>query len=165
LQESYFFIQADPTSASRYVYPDDPFAESLAVARYIEQYSSPSASIAVFGSEPQILFYSRRRSATGYLYGYSLTEEQKYASTMQQQAISEIEAAHPEYIVSVRDWDIRPQSEKAIFAWAKTYFAANYDLIGVMRVRDGLQLRSEDEIRTTPGTLWAALFLFRRKTP
>jgi hypothetical protein len=165
LQESYFFFQADPTSASRYVYPDDPFAESLAVARYIEQYSSPSASIAVFGSEPQILFYSRRRSATGYLYGYSLTEEQKYASTMQQQAISEIEAAHPEYIVSVRDWDIRPQSEKAIFAWAKTYFAANYDLIGVMRVRDGLQLRSEDEIRTTPGTLWAALFLFRRKTP
>jgi len=163
-QESRFFFQADPISASRYVYPDDPFAESVVVGSYIQQHSSASASIAVFGSEPQILFYAQRHSATGYLYRYSLTEEQKYAATMQQQAISEIEAAHPEYLVSVRDWEIRPKSEKAIFSWARSYIAANYDLIGVMRVRDGLQFRSMDEIRTTPGTLWAALFLFRRKT-
>jgi len=45
----------------------------------------------VLGSEPQIYFYSGRRSATGYLYMYSLTEEQKYALRMQKEMIGEIE--------------------------------------------------------------------------
>ena len=44
----------------------------------------------MLGSEPEILFYARRRSATGYLYAYSLTEEQKYAATMQQEAIATV---------------------------------------------------------------------------
>lgn len=163
-QEQYFFFRADPIAASRYVYPDDPFAESVKVGAYIQEHTPPSARIAVLGSEPQIMFYSRRRSVTGYLYGYSLTEEQKYAATMQKEAISEIEAAHPEYLVFAWDWEIRPRSERAIFNWADQYIAQNYALVGVMRVRDGLQLRSEDEVRRTPGHLWAALFLFRRKT-
>jgi len=161
-QQTYFFFQADPISASRYVYPKDPFPESVAVGNYIQQHSSPSARIAVLGSEPQILFYSRRRSATGYLYSYSLTEEQKYAATMRQEAISEIERAHPEYLVFAQDWVIQPE---LLFAWAKRYLAQNYELVGVMRVRDGLQLRSGNEIRQTPGSLEGALFLFRRTTP
>jgi hypothetical protein len=163
-QEEYFFFRADPVSASRYVYPEDPFAESVEVGRYILEHTPPSARIAVLGSEPQIMFYSRRRSATGYLYGYSLTEEQKYAAMMQKEAIAEIEAAHPEYLVFARDWEIRPRSETTILAWADRYITENYELVGVMRVRDRLQLRSPDEIRRAPVNLWAALFLFRRKT-
>jgi hypothetical protein len=164
-EEGWFFSRADPISASRHVYPNDPFPESVVVGSYIQQHSSPSASIAVLGSEPQLMFYSRRRSATGYLYGYPLTEEQKYAVTMQREAISEIEAANPEYLVFVRDWEIRPRSDTAIFDWAERYVARNYELVGVMRLRDGLQLRSEDEIRNSPVNLWAALFVFRRKMP
>ena len=163
-RESYFFFRADPMSASRYVYPEDPFPESVEVARYIQEHSSRSASVAVLGSEPQIMFYSQRRSASGYLYGYSLTEEQKYAATMQREAIAEIEAAHPEYLVFAWDWEIRPRSDRTIFDWADRYIANHYDLVGVMRVRDGLQFRSEEEVRRTPGHLWASLFLFRRKT-
>ena len=164
LQEKYFFIQADSISASRYVYPDDPFAESLEIGRYIQEHTSSTARIAVLGSEPQIMFYSRRRSATGYLYGYSLTEEQKYAATMQQEAISEIETASPEYLVFARDWDIRPSSDTTILSWAERYISQNYELVGAMRVHDGLRLRSEDEIKRTSGTMVGALFLFRRKT-
>ncbi len=163
LEEMRFYFQADPISASRHVYPEDPFPEAAVVGRYIQQHSAASASIAVLGSEPQIMFYARRRSATGYLYAYPLTEEQEYASTMQQEVISEIEAANPEYLVFAWDWEIRPQSERAIFTWADQYIANNYGLAGVMRVRDGLQFRSENEVRRTPGHLWAALFLFRRK--
>lgn len=164
-QEAWFFFRADPISASRYVYPEDPFAEAVEVGRYIQEHSSPSGRIAVLGSEPQIVFYSRRRSATGYLYGYSLTEEQKYAATMQKEAISEIASANPDYLVFAWDWEIRPRSERAIFAWADRYIAQNYALVGVMKVRDRLQFRSENEIRKTPGNLTGALFLFRRQAP
>ena len=164
-QEKYFFFQADPTSASRYAYPDDPFAESVEVGKYIQEHSSASARIAVLGSEPQIMFYSRRRSATGYLYAYSLTEEQKYAATMQQEMISEIEPARPEYLLFVQDWEFRPRSDTTILAWYRKYVGQNYELVGVMRTRDGLQFRSGDEIRRAPGHMWAAILLFRRKTP
>lgn len=164
-REAYFFFRADPVSASRYVYPIDPFPEVAVVGNYIQQHSSPSERIAVLGSEPQLLFYSRRRSATGYLYGYSLTEEHKYAAVMQLEAISEIEARHPEYLVFVQDWVIRPGSDRAIFAWLERYVTQNFELVGVMRVRDGLQLRSENEIRSAAGNLTGALFVFRRKMP
>jgi hypothetical protein len=164
LQQEYFFFRADPISASRQVYPTDPFPEAAAVGRYIQEHSSPADSIAVLGSEPQILFYARRHSATGYLYSYSLMEEQKYAGRMQQEAISEIESARPAYIVYVRDWMILPHSDRTILRWADQYLKQDYELIGAMRERDGFQLRSESESAKMPGDLTGALFVFRRKS-
>ena len=82
---------------------------------------------------------------------------------MQQEAISEIESARPAYIVYVRDWMILPHSDRSILRWADHYLKQSYELIGVMRERDGFQLRSEAEIAQTPGDLNGALFVFRRK--
>jgi hypothetical protein len=59
-------------------------------------YSAVSPSIAVLGSEPEIYFYSRRRSATGYIYMYPLMETHPYAAQMQQELINEIEAGKPQ---------------------------------------------------------------------
>ncbi|HVP49575.1 MAG TPA: glycosyltransferase family 39 protein [Bryobacteraceae bacterium] len=164
-QETYFFFQADPVSASRFVYPADPFPEAAEIGNYLRQHSSPSARVAVLGSEPEILFYSQRRSATGYLYGYSLTEEQKYAPVMQQEAITEIEAARPEFLVLVFDWVIRPRSDKAIFDWSEKYIADYYEPVGVMRVRGNLQLKTEDLNLKQTGDLTGASFIFRRRKP
>jgi len=161
-QEFHFYFDADPVSASRYVYPKDPFPESVAIGRYIEKNFPPKASMAVLGSEPQIMFYSRRRSVTGYLYTYSLTEEQKYADTMQRDLISQIEAASPDFLVYIQDWLIRPGSDRTIFPWFRRYVVTKYRLVGIMRVRDGLQLRSENEILQAPGNLEAAIFLYQR---
>lgn len=163
-QEFSFYFQADPISVSRYVYPKDPFPESVAVGHYIQQNFPPSATTAVLGSEPQILFYSHRRSVSGYLYTYSLTEEQKYAATMQRELISQIEAARPDFLVYCQDWLILPKTEPAIFLWRKRYISSNYRLIGVMRVHDGLKLRSGADIQLAPGNLDAAIFLFQRIT-
>jgi hypothetical protein len=163
-QQRFFLFHADPVAASRYVYPNDPFPEAATMGNYIQQHSLPSDRIAVIGSEPQIMFYAQRRSVTGYLYGYSLTEEQKYASTMQREMISEVEAGRPAYAVLALDWVIRPRSDRTILAWADKYLAENYDLIGFMRVGDAPQMRAPSDLRTTPGNLAGALFLFQRKT-
>ena len=163
-QESNFYFQADPVSASRYVYPKDPFTESAAIGDYLRRNLSPSATMAMLGSEPQIMFYSRRRSVTGYLYTYSLTEEQPYAATMQRELISEVETARPDYLVHIQDWVIRPRTYPALFRWYGRYITENYRLIAVLRVNDSLQLRSEEEIRRTPGNLDAAIFLYQRTT-
>jgi len=94
-KERALWFHAAPNEVSRQLYGANPFPESLEIARYIKAHSTPRHQIAVFGSEPQIYFYAERRSATGYIYTYSLVEEQRYALQMQQEMIREVEQAEP----------------------------------------------------------------------
>ena len=63
----------------------------------IKSGSTKNTRVAVLGSEPEILFYSGRRSATGYIYMYPLMEKHSYASRMQEEMIRELEAALSAY--------------------------------------------------------------------
>src|SRR5207244_12207014 len=99
--EKKFFFLVSPVEASRMIYSDNPFAESVKIADYLRDHTSPDDTIAVLGSEPEIYFYAQRHSATGYIYTYGLMEPQKYARQMQEEMIHEIERARPKYLVSV----------------------------------------------------------------
>src|SRR6185436_19492825 len=79
-------------AASRQLYAANPCPEAVEIAKYIKAHSTKDETIVVLGSEPEIYFYADRRSATGYIYMYSLTESQPYAAAMQDQMIREIEA-------------------------------------------------------------------------
>ena len=97
------------------------------------------ATLAVLGSEPEIYFYSSRHSTTGYIYTYGLMEEQKYAFTMQQQMIREVEAGRPEFLVYIgvpTSWLGRPDSpqEVAFFSWAQRYVQQEYELVGIVDI-------------------------------
>jgi hypothetical protein len=135
--EKKFFFVVSPVEASRVIYSDNPFAESVKIADYLREHSSSDDTIAVMGSEPQIYFYSQRHSATGYIYTYGLMEPQQYAQQMQQEMIREIERARPKYLISVvmfYSWLWRPGSEQAIFTWANEYTAANYAVVGFVNI-------------------------------
>lgn len=113
-----------PIQVSRAIYGRNPFPESVEVARYIRDHSAPADRVAVVGSEPQIYFYSSRRSATGFIYTYPLMELQPYASAMQREMIREIEATAPRFLVFVsatRSWAARPGSDQTIFRWFESY--------------------------------------------
>jgi Dolichyl-phosphate-mannose-protein mannosyltransferase len=113
-----------PDQVSRAVYGRNPFPESVEIARYIREHSEANDRIAVVGSEPQIYFYSSRRSATGYIYTYPLMELQPYASAMQRQMIGEIETTAPRFLVFVsasHSWIVRPGSDRTIFGWFEGY--------------------------------------------
>ena len=119
------------------IYPDNPFAEAVKIAAYLREHTNPDDTIAVLGSEPEIYFYSHRRSATGYIYTYGLMEPQKYARQMQQEMIREIEDARPKYLISVSmaySWLRRADSEQAIFTWANEYTAQNYAVDGFVNI-------------------------------
>jgi Dolichyl-phosphate-mannose-protein mannosyltransferase len=117
-------FELTPDQVSRAIYGRNPFPESVEIARYIREHSSASDRIAVVGSEPQIYFYSSRRSATGYIYTYPLMELQPYASAMQREMIREIETAAPRFLVFVsatRSWNVWPGSDQTIFGWFEAY--------------------------------------------
>ena len=137
LAERRFFFEASASDASRMIYPESPFPESIRIAEYLREHTSRNDTIAVLGSEPQIYFYADRRSATGYIYTYGLMESQKYAGQMQQEMIRDIERARPKFLVSVvmpDSWLQRPQSERLIFNWANDYTAQNYTVAGFVNM-------------------------------
>jgi hypothetical protein len=137
LADKRFFFEPSTADASRMIYPESPFVESIRIAEYLREHTTKSDTIAVLGSEPQIYFYSDRRSATGYIYTYGLMEPQKYAGQMQQEMIRDIERARPKFLISVvmpDSWLERPESERLIFTWANEYTAQNYIIAGFVNM-------------------------------
>ncbi len=137
LADKKIFLEVSPNDACGLIYPDNPFLESVRIGAYMREHTEPGDTIAVLGSEPEIYFYSHRRSATGYIYTYGLMESQKYAQQMQQEMIREIEAARPKYLISVAmnySWLRRPDSTEAIFNWANEYMAQNYTAAGFVNI-------------------------------
>jgi hypothetical protein len=123
-------------------YKANIFLEAVEIANYIRGHSASTDVIAILGSEPEIFFYSGRRSATGHIYVYAMMEAQPHAHRMQEEMIREIELAQPLYLVSVKthaSWLSRPESDKAIFDWARRYTLDRYDQVGIV-VADGTGL-------------------------
>ena len=128
-----YYFKMEPEEIGRMIYQGNPFDESQEIANYIKEHSKPSDKIAILGSEPQILFYSDRRSATGYLYTYGLMENQPYNKSMQDEMIREIEKEKPKFIIFCRvafSWLARNDSPKWIFEWSDKYLR-NYNLVGI----------------------------------
>ena len=136
-QEKKIFFEASPVEVCRIIYKANPFPESIRIAEYLREHTSPDDTIAVLGSEPQIYFYSHRHSATGYIYTYSLMEQQPYALRMQREMIDEISRSRPKYLVFVGidvSWLRTPGSERLIFNWLNEYAEENYSLSGLVNL-------------------------------
>jgi hypothetical protein len=137
--QSDIFFRLSPLAASRAVYGNNPFPEAQVISEYLKQHSSPNARIAVIGSEPEIYFYSKRHSATGYIYTYPLVEPQKYAMDMQKDMAREIENSRPEYMVFVQvisSWIASPESSTFILDWSHKYAADHYEMVGIVDETD-----------------------------
>jgi hypothetical protein len=80
-------------------------------------------------------------------------EPQPFAERMQEEMIAEIEAARPEYIVSVNitsSWLKRSNSRLRIFKWANSYIAAGYRLTGVIDILSADRTEYHWDVETSP---------------
>jgi hypothetical protein len=79
----------------------NPFPESVEIGRYIRRTSGPDDRVYIVGSEPQILFYAERASATRYIFFYPLTASYPDVLERQREVMAEVVAARPRYVVWV----------------------------------------------------------------
>lgn len=147
-----FFFRTDPIVLCRTIYGLNPFPEAVKVGDFIARHSAEGDRIAVLGSEPEVYFYSHRRSATGYIYTYPLMEPQPFASDMQREMASEIEKANPRFVVVVdipESWLRETDSDTSILSWSDAYLRSRYQLVGVADLLDsGTEYRWENDART-----------------
>jgi hypothetical protein len=125
----------DPLEVCRNIYGSNPFPEAQTISQYLKNETSEDARIAVIGSEPEIYFYSKRHSATGYIYVYPLVEPQEYALAMQKDMVREIENNRPDYLVYVEEpasWLASPGASTFLLDWFHKYAAERYEVAGIV---------------------------------
>jgi hypothetical protein len=155
-----------PAETSIRLYGDAPFVEIKDVAAFIEAHSGPDDTIANVGAEPEVLFYAKRRSASGFLYCYPLVENQPYAGQMRRQWFAEMEHARPLFAVftySDAVWTDKPFREDVMRWWAE--FRQGYDKVGVVNnvsaVTSAAYFGADPELlRTTSGNF---IEVYKRK--
>lgn len=163
-------FKLSPPEISRAVYGENPFPEAVEVARYLRAHTAPTDRVAVLGSEPEILFYAHRRSATGYLYLYPLIEPNRLGPAMQQEFMSEVTAAAPAYIVWIdvpMSWDFRLPVAAPLMQWADGLISSRYVLDGrVSSVGPGqIEYAWGEEVARRGQGHGGVVLLFRRVVP
>jgi len=164
--QSQYFFELSAAQAGQSIYDPNPFTTAQVAGDWLRDNTAPDAKVAVMGSEPEIYFYARRHSATGYIYTYALMEPQPNALKMQHEMIGEIEANRPEYLVFVASglsWLVNLHSSHMIMNWAGEYAAHNYDRIGVVRKVNGKIVSVwGDDAKSADGK-GDCLLIYRRK--
>ncbi len=155
-----------PAAVSRRIYGLNPFPEATVIADQIRRTSRPDDRVFVVGSEPQILFLAGRRSATRYIFFYPLTGDYPDARARQQEAIDEVEAARPLYIVwvdVVTSLQRTARSEPLVFDATLELIARDYELELIAHVdasRKSYRIERGEQAR-----LWVRETLARQSEP
>ena len=121
--ERQYLFEDDPLSIARNTYGANPFPEAMEIGKYIEEHTKPDDKIIVFGSEPEIYFYAKRRAASGFIYTYEMMKDHPYASQFQTEMMTEVTQNKPKFLLAVnmepswfatpndhRDWTILKRS-------------------------------------------------------
>jgi hypothetical protein len=101
LSAPWYYFHGTAETKCRQLYANNPFPESMEVAQFIREHSSPNESIFVFGSEPQIYYYAQRRSASRYIFVYPLATAFSDTLSRQQTVLEELEHNRPAFVVYV----------------------------------------------------------------
>ncbi|MCX8043924.1 MAG: hypothetical protein N3B18_07360 [Desulfobacterota bacterium] len=133
-----YYLTGSTDELSKKFFSPNPFAESIDVAAYISRTTTPRDKVFIFGSEAQILLYSRRTSATRFVLLYPLMRSMypRYREH-QQQAWEEVMAVQPTLIVLVNVpqsvlWD--GKADPWIHRMLMRYVAERYELVAAIPV-------------------------------
>ena len=142
-----------------------PFPESATVARRVAQLSSALDYVFVAGSEPQILYYSKRLSPTRFVIMYPLTIPTPLAQGYQREVIADLERHPPGVIVTVEDstsWLVKENSPVEFAGYLEKLLRTRYD--GVGGYVPGAQRGRWQEPMSREDAQKASLLLFRRRS-
>ncbi len=162
-QRDYFF-RMNFLQLSRATYWLNPFHESLEIAKFIKQNTTFKDRIAILGSEPQILFYSQRRSVSPFIYMYPLMETHNYALKMQKDFIHDLESKTSKYLIYVHvptSWLMDVNSHRLILDWVDHFMTSGRGrLVGLVELYDDHSLFFWNETIKWPASslYWVAIF-------
>jgi hypothetical protein len=131
-RRSYFLVSAADLCTR--IYPGNFFTQGPLIGKWLREKTSEDDQVAIFGSEAELYFYSRRKAATGYLFVDNLVRRHRYAIEMQEEMIKEVASTRPKAIVvanSVYSWLVDPEAPNVLMPWM-SQFVEHYELVGIV---------------------------------
>lgn len=134
-----YYFKEEPLKLSRQIYGVNPFQEAIQISEYIKTNTKEDDQILVLGSEPEIYFYSNRKSATGFIYMYPLMEIHPYSKEMQMNLVQDLETKPHTHLIYVNKklnytWGILQNSEKVLLDWVDKNKNEKYELVGIAEI-------------------------------
>ncbi len=124
----------------RNVYGNNPFPEAMEIGNWINANSKPEDNIVLLGSEPEIYFYTKKKSPSRHAYFTAIVNNIPEHKAMQEEFIKDTEKANPRYIVYFNhplSLLVQPGASQYVFEWANKYVNANYHLVGLVDMIEG----------------------------
>ena len=157
--------QFSPDQVTETVYHSNPFPFSSKIAKIISENTSKEDRIAIIGNEPQFLFYSHRKSATSFIYIYSIGEDQPLAEQFRSEMIQQIESYFPKLLVYSNiqpEWYKKPKGweelDKWFFSYAKLHYVS-FARFEYNNIKDTLLVTDTDRLLKRPTHLfWITIY-------
>ncbi len=124
--------QFSPIEVTQTVYQQYPFPYSPLIADIIREETSKEDRIAIIGNEPQFLFYSQRKSATSFIYTYSIAEDQPLAEQFRLEMMRQVESAFPKLLIYTNiepEWYKKRKGSEELDKWFFRFAKSNYPII------------------------------------
>jgi hypothetical protein len=118
---------ASPAEAIRRIYPGNPFEVMPGLAREIAAVTEPDDTVFIFGTEPEVLFYARRRSASRYIHLFPLYGPWSDAIDRQREVAHELREAPPALILFVPNaFFFADRNQQYLTRWVQRYIEKGY---------------------------------------
>ena len=122
-----FLFTYTAAEAVRRIYPGDFFAEMPHFAQRIEEVTPENKPVFIFGSEPELLFYAHRRSATRYIFLFPLYGPYGDAREKQLAAAAQVESANPSTAIYFPNLLFLTSGTDQYFTdWSRSYMDQNF---------------------------------------
>ena len=122
-----FLFTYAAAEAVRRIYPGDFFAEMPHFAQRIEEVTPENKPVFIFGSEPELLFYAHRPSATRYIFLFPLYGRYGDAREKQLAAAAEVESANPSTAIYFPNLLFFTSGTDQYFTdWSRSYMDQNF---------------------------------------
>jgi hypothetical protein len=122
-----FLFTYSPQEAVSKIYPLEGFDVMQAVGRRVAQLAGPDDRIFIHGSEPEVLFYARRVSATRYIILFPLYGPYRNVHEKQVAAAEEVARANPAVVVYFPNGFLHLLGTEDYFTlWSKAYLERGF---------------------------------------
>jgi 4-amino-4-deoxy-L-arabinose transferase-like glycosyltransferase len=130
-----YYYSLTPGQLAYVIYSDSPFREAVNVSGYIRQNSADGEEIFVLGSEPEIYFYSGRKSVSKYIFTYPLTYPYSDVLKKQKEVVSAVKSRKPAFILYVLypfSFSFAPDTPTYLVDEMNNIVEENYRLDGIV---------------------------------
>ncbi len=143
----YYSPAVDPLLKCRLVYGSGPgaghhmFAESPELGRFLAERTAPEDTVFILGSEPQVLYYAGRKSASRYIFVYPAMAPFEGGRARQQEILDELDERRPELIVTVLlpdSLNVYPGTPTDLVTGVRRRLEESYQVVAVMPSQDAV---------------------------